>query len=61
MVAARGKETQINVTLVQDSVYQNPSKKLCLCCLVYIMQCFLSGGGTHMAHTDVTIAKPKTP
>lgn len=60
MMGAREKETQIDVTLVQGSVYQKLCKKIHLCSLVYIMQCFLSGGGTHIDDIDVTIAMPKT-
>lgn len=54
MMGARGKEIQINVTLVQDSVCQKLGEKLHLCSLVYIMQCFLSGGGTLIGHTKMS-------
>lgn len=57
MIGARGKEIQIKVTLVQDSVYQKQGKKPNLCSLVYIMQCFSSGGGTIIGHTDFIVAK----
>ena len=60
MKGARGKETQTNIPVEQNSVYQKLGKKLQLCSLAYIMQCSTSGGDNHTDHSDVVIAMSKT-